>query len=295
MPLVVLPHGVREDEPVQRVDDPDDPRVALYRSLTDAHLRRSIESANGIFIAEGKMVVRRLLASAYRTRSVLVAPNRVDALADVLAGVECPVYVAESAVLDAVAGFPIHRGVLACADRPPERLVPDLLATAVAKGARRLAVLEDVSDHENLGALVRSAAAFGIDALVLSPGCCDPLSRRALRVSMGAVLALPFARSRSWPDDLAAMAAIGFERWGLTPNADASPMESLTVPERVAVVLGAEGPGLSEAVLECVDRRVRITMHSGVGSLNVAAAAAIAFHFIAAVAPNAQSAMTEAQ
>ena len=261
---------------MERVDDPDDPRVALYRSLPDAELRRSVESENGIFIAEGKIVVRRLLASGYQTRSVLVAPNRVDALADVLAGLECPVYVAASPVLDAIAGFPIHRGVLACADRPP-----DLLVSAVASGARRLAVVEDINDHENLGALARSAAAFGIDALVLSPGCCDPLSRRALRVSMGALLALPFARSRSWPSDLAALAGSGFERWGLTPNADACPMEVLGVPKRVAVVLGAEGPGLSEAALECVDRRVRITMSPSVDSLNVAAAGAIAFHFVA--------------
>jgi tRNA G18 (ribose-2'-O)-methylase SpoU len=271
---------------VERVDDPDDPRVALYRSLPDAELRRSVESAHGIFIAEGKIVVRRLLASDCRTRSVLVAPNRVDALSDVLADLECPVYVAASHVLDAIAGFPIHRGVLACADRPPDRLV-----MAVANGARRLAVLEDVSDHENLGALARSAAAFGIDALVLSPGCCDPLSRRALRVSMGALLALPFARSRSWPADLEALAAIGFARWGLTPNADACPMELLVVPERVAVVLGAEGPGLSEAVHKRVDRRVRITMRAGVDSLNVAAAGAIAFHFIA----GGEQQMTETQ
>ncbi|MEP6660249.1 MAG: RNA methyltransferase [Acidimicrobiales bacterium] len=261
---------------MQRVDDPDDPRVALYRSLPDAELRRSVESENGIFIAEGKIVVRRLLASGYQTRSVLVAPNRVEALADVLTALECPVYVAASPVLDAIAGFPIHRGVLACADRPP-----DLLVAAVANGARRLAVLEEISDHENLGALARSAAAFGIDALVLSPGCCDPLSRRALRVSMGTLLALPFARSRAWPADLAALAGMGFARWGLTPSTDACPIELLGVPERIAVVLGAEGPGLSAAVLECVDRRVRITTSSSVDSLNVAAAAAIAFHFVA--------------
>ena len=260
---------------MQRVDDPDDPRVALYRSLPDAELRRSVESENGVFIAEGKIVVRRLLASTYRTRSVLVAPNRVDALADVLVGLECPVYVAASPVLDAIAGFPIHRGVLACAERPG-----DVDVTTVARSAHRLAVLEDVNDHENLGALARSAAAFGIDALVLSPGCCDPLSRRALRVSMGALLSLPFARSRSWPADLVALAALGFERWGLTPNADACPMELLGVPERVAVVLGAEGPGLSEAALERTDRRVRISMSSSFDSLNVAAAGAIAFHFI---------------
>lgn len=265
---------------MQRVHDPDDPRVALYRSLPDAELRRSVESENGIFIAEGKIVVRRLLASAYRTRSVLVAPNRVDALADALDGLECPVYVAAPAVLDAIAGFPIHRGVLACAERPPE-----LVVTTVACSARRLAVLEDVSDHENLGALARSAAAFGIDALVLSPGCCDPLSRRALRVSMGALLALPFARSRSWPADLATLAELGFDRWGLTPSPDACPMESLTVPEQLAIVLGAEGPGLSEDALACIDRRVRITMSSSIDSLNVAAAGAIAFHFMAARRP----------
>ena len=261
---------------MQRVDDPDDPRVALYRSLPDAELRRSVEAENGIFIAEGKIVVRRLVASAYRTRSLLVAPNRVDALADVLDGLHCPVYVAASPVLDAIAGFPIHRGVLACAERPAE-----LVVTSVACDARRLAVLEDVSDHENLGALARSAAAFGIDALVLSPGCCDPLSRRALRVSMGALLTIPFARSRSWPADLDALAKLGFERWGLTPSPDACPMESLTVPERLAVVLGAEGPGLSEDALARIDRRVRITMSSAIDSLNVAAAGAIAFHFVA--------------
>ena len=263
---------------MQRVDDPDDPRVALYRSLPDAELRRSVESENGIFIAEGKIVVRRLLASGYRTRSVLVAPNRVDALADVLTGLECPVYVAASPVLDAIAGFPIHRGVLACADRPS-----DLPIAAVANDARRLAVLEDISDHENLARWRAARRRSASTPSCSPPAVVIPCSRRALRVSMGALLALPFARSRSWPADLAALAGIGFERWGLTPNAGACPIELLHVPERVAVVLGAEGPGLSEAALERVDRRVRITMSSSsVDSLNVAAAGAIAFHFMSA-------------
>lgn len=281
MPLAVTMDRVREDEPVERVDDPDDPRVALYRSLTDAELRRSVESAHGIFIAEGKIVVRRLLASTYRVRSVLVAPNRVDALADVLADLAIAVYVAPASVLDAIAGFPIHRGVLACADRPAERRVPNLVNDVVSRGGRCLAVLDDISDHENLGAIARSAAALGIGALILSPGCCDPLSRRALRVSMGALLALPFARSTSWLADLDALAAIGFERWALTPDAAACPLESLRVPTRVALVLGAEGPGLSNATLAHVDRQVRITMRPGADSLNVAAAGAIAFHFVA--------------
>jgi tRNA G18 (ribose-2'-O)-methylase SpoU len=261
-------------QPVE-IQDPTDPRVADYVGLRDAELRRP---DRGWFIAEGMLVIRQLLRSPYPVRSVLLAPRRFATLAAELEGVEAPVYVAAPAVLNAVAGFDIHRGALASADRVPTPGYRELLA-----GARMVVVLEAINDHENLGAIFRNAAAFGADAVLLCPRCCDPLYRRSVRVSMGQVLHVPFARVPSWPDDLAALGADGWRVVALTPDPSARPLASvarLAPQERVAILLGAEDVGLSAAAVGVAGERVRIPMVAGVDSLNVASASAIAFHHL---------------
>jgi tRNA G18 (ribose-2'-O)-methylase SpoU len=261
------------------VDDPADPRLADYLGLTDAQLRRRREGGAGMFIAEGDLVIRQLVRSPYPVRSVLVTPARYRRLADDLEGVEAPVYVASPAVINAVAGFDLHRGAVAAAGRLPLE-DPGILAA----GARRLAVLEGLNDHENLGALFRNAAALGIDAVLLSPTCADPLYRRSVRVSLGHVLRVRFGRLATWPGDLDILRATGWEVVAVTPHPQAEPVSALgTATGRVALVLGAEGTGLSDAVLATADRWVRIPMAPGVDSLNVAAAGAIAFHRLADV------------
>jgi tRNA G18 (ribose-2'-O)-methylase SpoU len=261
------------------VPDPDDRRVDDYRELHDARARRRMEQADdtgpGFFVAEGGHALARLLASGRRIRSVLVDPVRLDALGDKLAGLEAPVLVADQPTLRAVAGFPVHRGVLAAADRWP---LPD--PGAVLAGAERVAVLEDINDHENLGVIFRSAGSLGVDAVLLSPRCCDPLYRRSVRVSMGHVLGVPWTRLEPWPQGLAAVAGAGFTLAAFTPAAAAEPLTdwSPTAGERVAVLLGAEGPGLSPAALAAASRRLTIPMRGPEDSLNVGSAAAIAFY-----------------
>jgi tRNA G18 (ribose-2'-O)-methylase SpoU len=261
------------------VTDPGDPRVDDYRDLHDARLRRRMETAGdghpGFFVAEGAHALRRLLASDRRIRSVLVDGPRLEALGTELVGLDVPLLVADQPTLQAVAGFPVHRGVLAAADRWP---LPD--PSAVLGAARRVAVLEDINDHENLGAIFRSAGSLGLDAVLLSPRCCDPLYRRSVRVSMGHVLAVPWTRLAPWPEAISVVGDAGFTLAALTPGADAEPLAGW-IPgpgERVAVLLGAEGPGLSPAVLAAADRRLTIPMRSAADSLNVASAAAIAFY-----------------
>jgi tRNA G18 (ribose-2'-O)-methylase SpoU len=259
------------------IDHPDDPRVADYVSLTDAELRRKIEHGNGAFIAEGELVIRTLVASRYAVRSVLVTPALLARLADALATVDAPVYVAAPDVMAAVAGFDIHRGAVAAAQRPAPTDPASLLQTAGP-----LVVLDGLTDHENLGAVFRNAAAFGIAGALLSPTCADPLYRRSVRVSMGHVLRIPFARLTAWPDALDDLARAGWETVALTPHRAAEPIADLDpATSRMAVILGAEGPGLAPAVLDRCTRRVRIPMAPGVDSLNVATAAAIAFHHLA--------------
>jgi len=266
---------------IQAVDDPDDPRVADYVGLKDAELRRRREvpakpdgQEPGLFIAEGAIVLRRLIASPYRMRSVLLTAKRYGPLAGDLAAVSAPVYLASQAVMNAVVGFDIHRGVLAAAER---RRLPEVASLLAA--SRRVAVLEDLVDHENLGVIFRNAAALGVDAILLSPACADPLYRRSVRVSMGHVLSVPYAVIDPWPDGLAAVAAAGFLLVALTPDPAARDIRELDLPshDRVGMILGAEGPGLSSGALATAVP-ARIAMRFGVDSLNVASAAAIAFH-----------------
>jgi tRNA G18 (ribose-2'-O)-methylase SpoU len=256
------------------IDDPDDPRVALYRNLTDAELRRATESAHGVFVAEGKFVVSRLARSTLAIRSILIAENRVEAVTEILGPIEAPLYVAPSELLATITGFDVHRGVLAIGERPSPSSIDELRATA-----RAVAIIEDLTDHENLGAIARSAYAFGIDALVLSPGAGDPYSRRAVRVSMGAVFDLPIYRAPTWPGTLDDLRHDGFVLWAMTPRGDTA-LERISVPERVALLFGTEGAGLSDAAIAHCNARVAIAIREASDSLNVAAAAAIAFHHI---------------
>jgi tRNA G18 (ribose-2'-O)-methylase SpoU len=260
------------------VERPDDPRLADYVELTD-HAARRVRERDELFVAEGVTAIERLLASPHRVRSVLVTPNaaaRLRARVGDLDELDAPVYVASRAVLAGTVGFDLHRGAIAAADRRP---LPEVAAVVV--NARRLAVLEGLNDAENLGAIARAAHALGIDGLVLDPRCTDPYSRRTVRVSMGEILHLRVARARTWPADLTVLAEFGFEVWALTPDADAERLWDLAVPERVAVVLGAEGPGLSTDALRFATRRARIPIRVDVDSLNVGHAAAIAFAALA--------------
>jgi tRNA G18 (ribose-2'-O)-methylase SpoU len=266
------------------IADPADPRLDDYRDLDDARLRRAREAPSGdgdhgLFVVEGTTAIGRLLTSPYPVRSLLLTPRKAGLLEPNLAGVAAPVYVADREILASVAGFDLHRGAVAVADRRP----PPTPADAIA-GTNVVAVLEGLNDHENLGAIARSARALGVGALLLDPTCADPLYRRSVRVSMGEILHLPIARLAPWPGALRQLATADFTIVALTPAADAEALDDLILPagQRVALLIGAEGPGLSHRVLELADRRVRIPIAAGVDSLNVGHAAAIAFHHVSA-------------
>lgn len=258
---------------VVEVDDVDDPRLDDYRRLTDPAERRRVERSGNYFIAEGELVIRTLIETraAWPIRSVLVTPQRYEAMADVLGDVDgVPVYVAPIETLRSVSGFDVHRGALASAQRTPSRDIATVLDQS-----NTVLVLEAVNDHENLGALFRNVAALAprSGAVLLGPRTGDPLYRRSLRVSMGHVLRVPYARI----DDLQQLDDAGYCVAALTPSAHAEPITSLD-PGRTALLLGAEGPGLSDEWLARAHRRVRISMNEGVDSLNVAVAAAIALY-----------------
>jgi tRNA G18 (ribose-2'-O)-methylase SpoU len=266
--------GPTGDERTIRIETADDPQLSDYRCLRDQSARRHIEG-DEFFVAEGPVALERLLATPHRIRSILLAEQKYDRLAEMLAPVDAPVYLVDRALLGEIVGFDLHRGVIAAADRRPRRTLDDLAASS-----RRLAVLEGLNDPENLGAIARSARALGIDGLVLDPTCIDPYTRRTVRVSMGEILHLPWCRAdaSSWPTaTVDRLRAQQFETWAMTPAADADDIWSLPVPDRLALVLGAEGPGLDARTLAAADRRVRLPIRSDVDSLNVGAAAAVAF------------------
>ncbi|WP_425415333.1 TrmH family RNA methyltransferase [Pseudonocardia acaciae] len=257
------------------VDDPSDPRLDDFRDLTTADRRPDRPGGRGLVIAEGVVVVRRLLDSPYPVRALLGVSARLADLADDLAGHDVPAYVCGVDVMARVVGFHLNRGVLAVADRAAPVDVEEL-----ASSARVLAVLEGVNDHENLGSLFRNAAALGVDGVLLGPRCADPLYRRSVRVSMGHVLRVPFGELPGpWPASLESLRAGGRRIVALTPRASATSLAAAGLAgSRVAVVLGAEGPGLSEPALAAADEWVRIPMADGVDSLNVATAAAVTFY-----------------
>jgi tRNA G18 (ribose-2'-O)-methylase SpoU len=256
------------------VTDAADPRLADFRDLTDADVRLD---RRGVVIAEGVNVVARMARSRYSMRAVVGVPDRLDALRPALDAVDVPAYAVDKWLLSQVVGFRVTRGVLASADRPA---AAD--SAAVLARAERLAVLEGLNDFENLGALFRNAAAFGVDAVLLDRRCADPLYRRSVRVSMGHVLQVPFAvLDDPWPAALAELRAAGVTLLAMTPDPSAMQLREIVPPKRWAVLLGAEGPGLSNAALAAAHARVRIPMAPGVDSLNVATAAAVAFAHLA--------------
>ncbi|WP_206504981.1 TrmH family RNA methyltransferase [Streptomyces chrestomyceticus] len=263
------------------VDDPDDPRLSDYTGLTDVELRRRREPAEGLFIAEGEKVIRRAEHAGYAMRSMLLSAKWVDVMRDVIDEVQAPVYVVSPALAERVTGYHVHRGALASMARKPLPTAAELLARP---GTRRIAVMEAVNDHTNIGAIFRSAAALGMDAVLLSPDCADPLYRRSVKVSMGAVFAVPYARLENWPRDLETVRAAGFPLLALTPDAKAVPLDEVAPHclDRAALLLGAEGDGLTPQALRAADTWVRIPMAHDVDSLNVGAAAAVAFYAVTA-------------
>ena len=256
------------------IADPADPRVTPYVAVRE----RDLVGRQGGFIAEGEVVLRVLLGGRGRCRaaSVLVAENRLARLAPLLAAApdETPVYVATQTVMDAITGFHIHRGILAHGVRPVDPGAAALLARLPARAL--VMALFGVANHDNMGGLFRNAAAFGADAVLIDPGCCDPLYRKAIRVSVGAALTVPFARLAPGEDALALLADAGIMALALSP-AGAAPVSTLVRPERVAVLLGAEGPGLPPELLAHA-RTVAIPMAAGWDSLNVVAASAVVLH-----------------
>jgi tRNA G18 (ribose-2'-O)-methylase SpoU len=263
--------------PLLPVDDLADPRLRDYVALTDVNLRRALEPAEGLFMAESTKVIRRALAAGHRMRSLLLAPQWVDDIPDLIEAAErdgAPAFVADEATLEQITGFHLHRGSLAAMHRPPLRPVADVVA-----GLRRIAVLEDLVDHTNVGAVFRSAAALGVEALLVTPNCADPFYRRSVRVSMGSVFSVPWTRTGDWPAGLAELSELGFRTaaLGLTDGAEDLDALAADPPERLCWILGSEGPGLTARTMEGADRVVKIPMAAGVDSLNAAAAAAVAF------------------
>ncbi|MEV5002233.1 TrmH family RNA methyltransferase [Nocardioides sp. LML1-1-1.1] len=249
-----------------------DPRLADYRDLRDVELRKHLEAEHGLFLAEGEKVVRRALEAGFTARSFLMAPRWLDGLADVLDRSDAPCYVLSESLAEEVTGFHVHRGALASLERRP---LPSV--DAVLDGARSVLVLEDLVDHTNVGAILRSGAALGFDAVLLAPRCADPLYRRAIKVAMGAVFSLPWTRLPDWYDALPALSARGYTTVALTLAPDAVPIsEAVAGLDRVALVLGSEGHGLSPRWEQSADRRAIIPMTAGIDSLNVAAATAVA-------------------
>ena len=280
-PGSVLAAPARQDGavPVIRVDDPLDLRLADYTHLTDVALRSRREPAQGLYLAESSEVIRRAVEAGHRARSMLMAEKWLPSMSDiidVLGGGEdgsLPVYVADPDVLRSITGFHLHRGALAAMHRPPPLPVADVIA-----GSRRVVVLEDIVDHTNVGAIFRSVAALGADAVLVSPRCADPLYRRSVRVSMGTVFQVPWTRLVAWPDGLDVLRNEGFVVAALALAEDAVSLDDFIVdpPAKVALVLGAEGDGLTRAALQSADVVVRVPMSGGVDSLNVAAASAVA-------------------
>lgn len=273
------------------LDDADDPRLADYTSMTDVRLRSVLEPERGLYMAESHNVVMRAVEAGHRPRSFLMAPRWLTQMTPLIEqstgapdGGDVPVFLAPEDLLRAITGYRLHRGALAAMQRPELGTVADVLAQARAgSGARRVAVLEDLVDHTNVGAAFRSAAALGVDAVLVSPRCADPLYRRSVRVSMGTVFQVPWTRIPEWPTTDVLHRA-GFTVAALALSADAVPLDEFaaspacTAPDaRVALALGTEGDGLSRRAIEAADVVVRIPMAGGVDSLNVAAASAVAF------------------
>ncbi|GGB34409.1 rRNA methyltransferase [Flexivirga endophytica] len=261
--------------PVIEITDPADERVRDYFRLTDVALRRRLEPENGLYLAESEKVIRRALSAGHRPRSYLMGRRWLTDLVDLVEQAErdgIPVYVGADDVIEEMTGFHLHRGALASMHRPVLPAYGELV-----RDARRVLVLEDIVDHTNVGAIFRSAAALGVDAVLITPRCADPLYRRSVRVSMGTVFQVPWTRIEPWPAAVSDLQAVGFSVASLALREDAVSLDELVadLPERLAIVLGTEGDGLGSRTVETSDLVVRIPMSGEVDSLNVAAASAV--------------------
>jgi tRNA G18 (ribose-2'-O)-methylase SpoU len=263
---------------IEPVADAADPRLGEYGGLTDVQLRGRRELAEGLFVAEGEKVIRRAVAAGYEPRSFLLAERWLAGMSEVITATDAPAYVGSADLLETITGYRVHRGALAIFGRRPVPTVAEVL-----REAQQVLVLEDLVDHTNVGLIFRSAAALGIDAVILAPRCADPLYRRAIKTSMGATLSLPYARLDDWHRGLSTIRDSGFAVLALTPDPAAEPIEAAlrSVGQRVALVLGTEGAGLSARWLTTSDRLVRVRQRTEVDSLNVATAAAIACYLLA--------------
>ncbi|HPU13245.1 MAG TPA: RNA methyltransferase [Aeromicrobium sp.] len=253
------------------VEDPSDPRLRDYTNLRDVQLRTKTEAERGIYLAEGEKVIRRALEANHQARSFLLAPRWLESLADVLAESPAPVYVLAEKDIERLTGFHVHRGAMAAINRPEPLSVEQVLA-----GASRVLVAEDLVDHTNIGAVMRNVAALGFDGVLLSPRCADPLYRRSIKVAMGAVFTLPWARIDDWYGLPSLLADHGFTSYAMTLADDSIAIDAVEPAKKVAVIVGSEGPGLSEHWQREADYRVKIPMAAGIDSLNVAASTAIA-------------------
>lgn len=255
------------------ISDLSDPRLDDYARLTDVALRRAQEPAGGLYLAESAKVIARALAAGHRPRSVLLQESWLDQVRPLVAEYQIPVFVGEPALLEELTGYHLHRGAIAAMHRP--QLLP---VAEVLGAARRVVVIEDVVDHTNVGAIFRAVAGLGADAVLVTPRCADPLYRRSVRVSMGTVLQVPWTRLPDWPGGAQLLRDAGFHlaALALAPDAVALDEFAATAVDRIALLVGAEGDGLSRAALDQADTVVTIPMRHGVDSLNVASAAAVA-------------------
>jgi tRNA G18 (ribose-2'-O)-methylase SpoU len=262
--------------PIEPITDLDAPGLADYSRLTDVALRRVSEPANGLYIAESAKVIERALRAGHQPRSVLVQeqwlPDAERLLTD---WPEVPIYVGAASVLEQLTGYNLHRGALAAMHRPDLRSVAEVIMDA-----RRIVILEDIVDHTNVGAIFRSVAGLGADAVLITPRCADPLYRRSVRVSMGTVLQVPWTRLPEWSEAVPVLHEHGFHLAALALADDAVSLDVFAAdpPERVALILGTEGDGLSRRALDAADTVVTIPMLHGVDSLNVASASAVALY-----------------
>lgn len=260
---------------VQRITDLSDPGLTDYLGLTDVALRRMSEPERGLYIAESSKVIGRAIAAGHRPRSALMLEQWLDELTPVLDRFDIPVFVGAPDLLEHLTGFSLHRGALASMHRPVLPSPAELLS-----GARRVVVLEDIVDHTNVGAIFRSVAGLGADAVLITPRCADPLYRRSVRVSMGTVLQVPWTRLAEWPIGAQQLHDAGFHIAALALSADAVSLDEFAAspPDRIALVLGTEGDGLSRAAIGAADTIVTIPMMHGVDSLNVASASAVGLY-----------------
>ncbi len=262
---------------LERLESLDSEALHDYRDLTDVVLRRLSEPAGGLYIAESSKVIERALRAGHRPRSVLTIEKWLPEIEKLVADQhpDLPVYVGSAELLESLTGFNLHRGALASMHRPPLKSVEETVA-----GARRIIVLEDIVDHTNVGAIFRSVAGLGADAVLITPRCADPLYRRSVRVSMGTVLQIPWTRLPDWPEGKTVLAGLGFSLAALALSPDAVTLDEYAAhpPQKIALIVGTEGDGLSRAALEAADTVVTIPMMRGVDSLNVASASAVALY-----------------